>query len=166
MSTNKPALLISACLLGEAVRYDGQAKGQAPDQLAALAERFRLIPTCPECAGGLPIPRPAAEISGGDGSDVWQGKAKVVTADGQDLTTAFTNGAEHSLRLAQQHGCQLALLKANSPSCGNRHIYDGSFTGQLQPGEGVSSNLLRQHTIRIFNEEEISSLLELAARKT
>jgi uncharacterized protein YbbK (DUF523 family) len=166
VSTNKPALLISACLLGQAVRYDGQAKGQTAEQLAALAEHFRLIPTCPECAGGLPVPRPAAEISGGDGASVWQGKAKVVTADGQDLTSAFTNGAEHSLNLAQQHSCQLALLKANSPSCGNRNIYDGSFSGQLHPGEGVSSSLLRQHNIQIFNEEEISSLLEAAARKT
>lgn len=166
MNTTKPALLISACLLGQPVRYDGQAKGQTPQQLVALTTHFQLIPTCPECAGGLPVPRPPAEISGGDGSDVWQGTAKVMTADGQDLTTAFTNGAERSLDLAQQHGCQLALLKANSPSCGNRQIYDGSFTAQLQPGEGVCSSLLRQHNIRIFNEEEISTLLETAGRKT
>ena len=89
-----------------------------------------------------------------------------MTADGQDLTPAFVNGAQHSLELAQQHGCQLALLKANSPSCGNWQIYDGSFSGRLQPGEGVSSSLLRQHNIQIFNEEEISSLLELTGRKT
>ncbi|WP_205677458.1 DUF523 domain-containing protein [Aquitalea denitrificans] len=165
MSTNKPALLISACLLGEAVRYDGQAKGQAPDQQAALAERFRLIPTCPECAGGLPVPRPAAEVCGGDGAAVWQGTAQVMTADGQDVTAAFVRGAEHSLALAQQHACHLALLKANSPSCGNRQIYDGSFSGQRQPGEGVCSSLLHQHGIKIFNEAEIEELLHSVDNK-
>lgn len=159
MSTSKPALLISACLLGEPVRYDGQAKGQSAAQLSALAQQFQLIPTCPECAGGLPVPRPAAEICGGDGKAVWQGSAHVVTAGGEDVSHAFMRGAQHSLQLAQQHGCKLALLKANSPSCGNHHIYDGSFAGRLQPGAGISSSLLTEHGIHVFNEEEIGDLL-------
>lgn len=161
MSTTKPALLISACLLGQPVRYDGQAKGQSAAQLAALAERFQLIPTCPECAGGLPVPRPAAEICGGDGKAVWQGKAHVVTASGENVSHAFMRGAQHSLQLAQQHGCTLALLKANSPSCGNHHVYNGNFEGQLRPGAGVSSSLLTEHAIHVFNEEEIADLLGL-----
>lgn len=161
MSTTKPALLISACLLGQPVRYDGQAKGQSAAQLSALTERFQLIPICPECAGGLPVPRPAAEICGGDGKAVWQGSARVMTASGDDVSHAFMRGAELSLALAQQHGCKLALLKANSPSCGNRHIYNGNFEAQLQPGAGVCSSLLTAHAIHVFNEEEIRALLGL-----
>lgn len=166
MTTTKPALLISACLLGQPVRYDGQAKGQSTAQLSALAEQFQLIPTCPECAGGLSVPRPAAEICGGDGDAVWQGHARVVTASGDDVSLAFMRGAQHSLQLAQQHGCTLALLKANSPSCGNRHIYNGNFEAQLQPGSGVCSSLLTAHAIHVFNEEEIGDLLGLVNSQT
>lgn len=163
MSAAKPALLISACLLGQAVRYDGQAKGLTPGQQAQLAERFRLIPSCPECAGGLPTPRPAAEIRGGDGQQVWLGQAAVLTSSGQDVTKAFKTGAEHSLQLAQENGCRLALLKANSPSCGNQQIYDGNFSGHLHRGSGVTCCLLLQHDIRVFNETEIATLLAMGA---
>lgn len=166
MSTTKPALLISACLLGEAVRYDGQAKGQSAAQLAALEQQFELIPTCPECAGGLPVPRPAAEICGGDGKAVWQGQARVMTTSGEDVSDAFMRGAQHSLQLARQHGCTMALLKANSPSCGNHRIYNGNFEGKLQPGAGVSSSLLTEQAIHVFNEDEIRELLENSGHKT
>jgi len=155
----KQPLLISACLLGDPVRYDAQSKGQPAALLAQLEARYQLIPVCPECSGGLPVPRPAAEIRGGDGRQVWLGHAQVVTTSGEDATAAFKSGAEHSLQLARQHGCQLALLKANSPSCGNTHIYDGSFSQQLRPGPGVTSALLQLHGLRVFNEEEVMELL-------
>ena len=159
MTHTKKPLLISACLLGDPVRYDGQSKGQPAALLAQLEAHYRFIPVCPECSGGLPVPRPAAEIRGGDGRQVWLGQAQVVTASGEDVSAAFKYGAEHSLQLARQHGCQLALLKANSPSCGNKLIYDGHFRQQLQPGQGVTSALLLLHGLRVFNEDEIVELL-------
>jgi uncharacterized protein YbbK (DUF523 family) len=158
---HKPPLLISACLLGQPVRYDGQSKSQNTACLAQLAAHYQLLPVCPECAGGLPVPRPAAEISNGDGHQVLLGLAKVVTASGEDVSQPFKAGAEHTLQLARQYGCHLALLKANSPSCGNHDIYDGSFSQQLQHGQGVTAALLQQHGLQVFNENEIDQLLEL-----
>ncbi|POZ61058.1 DUF523 domain-containing protein [Chromobacterium alticapitis] len=159
--TSKPRLLISACLLGQPVRYDGQSKPMPQENWTLLRERFELIPACPECLGGLPTPRPAAEIIGGSGDDVLANQAKVSAANGLDVSQPFLNGAKQALELAQRHGCAHALLKANSPSCGNRQIYDGSFGKQLRPGRGVAAALLGQHGIAVWNEEEISALLDL-----
>ncbi len=155
----KPALLISACLLGEPVRYDGASKGMHADWQQQLAACYTLLPFCPECAGGLPTPRPAAEIHGGHGSHVLTGQATVRTASGEDVSAAFVRGARLALALAQQHGCTAAVLKANSPSCGNRHIYSGQFDGQLQTGAGVCAALLQQHGITVYNETELAQLL-------
>ena len=157
---NKPALLISACLLGQPVRYDGQGKGLPAEQLAALHRHYRLISICPECQGGLPTPRPAAEIHGGDGHTVLSGNARVITAAGDDQSHAFVSGAHQALACARQHGAGKALLKAYSPSCGNEQIYSGHFDGRLQPGSGVTACLLRQHGIQIFNEQQIAQLLQ------
>src|SRR5574343_979653 len=118
---DKPVLLVSACLLGQPVRYDAASKGLPDDWQASLAARYTLLPFCPECAGGLPTPRPAAEIDGDGGDAVLHGLARVHTASGDDVSAAFVHGARLALALAQQHGCRLALLKANSPSCGNQH---------------------------------------------
>ncbi|MDC7718206.1 DUF523 domain-containing protein [Vogesella sp. DC21W] len=155
----KPALLISACLLGQPVRYDGASKGMNTSWQQQLAARYALLPFCPECAGGLPTPRPAAEIYGGHGRHVLAGQATVHTASGGDVSAAFIRGARLALALAQQHGCTLALLKANSPSCGNRQIYSGLFDGQLQEGAGVCAALLQQHGITVYNETELAQLL-------
>lgn len=155
----KPALLISACLLGQPVRYDGASKGMHADWQQQLAARYTLLPFCPECAGGLPTPRPAAEIHGGHGSHVLAGQATVRTASGDDVSAAFVRGARLALALAQQHGCTLAVLKANSPSCGNLHVYSGQFDGQLQAGAGVCAALLQQHGITVYNETELAQLL-------
>ncbi|WP_199053374.1 DUF523 domain-containing protein [Aquitalea sp. ASV15] len=161
MTDHKPPLLISACLLGQPVRYDGQSKSQNAACLTQLASHYQLLPVCPECAGGLPVPRPAAEIIHGDGRQVLRGQARVVTASGEDVSQPFRAGAEHTLQLAKQYGCQLALLKANSPSCGNHDIYDGSFSQQLRHGQGVTAALLQQHGLQVFNENEIDQLLAL-----
>lgn len=155
----RPALLVSACLLGQPVRYDGHSKGLTPTLQQRLAAHYRLVVICPEVAGGLPTPRPPAEISGGDGHDVLQATASVRTARGDDVSAAFIAGAHRALALAQAHGCRVALLKANSPSCGSRQRYSGHFDGQLVDGPGVTAALLSAHGLTVFSEQELDRLL-------
>ncbi|NDY41970.1 DUF523 domain-containing protein [Dissulfurirhabdus thermomarina] len=111
-----PGLLVSACLLGAACRYDGGSRLD-PEVLAALAGR-RVVPVCPEQLGGLATPRPAAALEGGDGLAVIEGRAAVRTVAGQDVTAQFLRGAEEAARLARRLGVARAVLKARSPSCG------------------------------------------------
>ena len=125
-------ILISACLLGCACRYDGKSK---PHPLAqALARRGLVVPVCPEQLGGLPTPRAPSE----------QQNDRVVSADGTDVTTQYHRGAEEALRLAALYGCTTAVLKERSPSCGSGQIYDGSFSGTLTDGWGTAAALLRE----------------------
>lgn len=152
---DKPALLVSACLLGQAVRYDGAARPLDAAQRARLEARYRLVPVCPECLGGLPVPRPAAELADCDGSAVLAGCGQVRTRDGEDLTAAFVEGARHTLRIAREQGATHALLKAGSPSCGSRRIHDGSFSGTLRAGAGVTAALLKQHGLHVLGEDEL-----------
>ncbi len=140
-------VVISACLLGVRCRYDG---GDSRNETAIKqSETVKLIPVCPEEAGGLSTPRPPAEIVGGDGSDVLDGKAKVMTVDGTDVTEAYLKGAHHALQVAQLHGATQMILKARSPSCGCGDIYDGTFSGTLMSGDGVTTALLKRHGITI-----------------
>jgi len=151
-----PRILVSRCLLGEPVRYDGRAVGLRRPLPAEW--RGRLVPVCPEIEGGLPVPRPAAEIAGGDGDAVLDGRARVVTEHGGDVTDAFLKGAEAALELARAEGCPVALLKERSPSCGCRRIHDGTFGGGTKAGRGVTTALLERNGIRVFHEEEIAEL--------
>lgn len=140
-------VVISACLLGVRCRYDG---GDSRSETAIKQkETSELIPVCPEEAGGLSTPRPPAEIVGGDGSDVLDGKAKVMTADGTDVTEAYLKGAHHALQVAQSHGATQMILKARSPSCGCGDIYDGTFSRTLTSGDGVTTALLKRHGITV-----------------
>ena len=140
-------VVISACLLGVRCRYDG---GDSRNETAIRQEeRHQLIPVCPEESGGLPTPRPPAEIVGGDGDDVLDGKAKVMTADGTDVTEAYVKGAHHALEVAQSNGATHVILKARSPSCGCGNIYDGTFSGTLTAGDGVTTALLKRHGITV-----------------
>lgn len=148
-------ILVSACLLGQAVRYDGGAYGPFA-QLLHWQAQGRVLPLCPEVAGGLPTPRPAAEIIGGQGAQVLDGLVQVSSIDGADVSAAFVAGAQIAERLVQQHGIRIAVLKARSPSCGNRHSYDGSFSGTLVVGEGVTAAALRRLGVQVFNESELS----------
>lgn len=148
-------ILVSACLLGQAVRYDGGAHGPFT-QLLDWQAQGRVLPLCPEVAGGLPTPRPAAEIIGGQGAQVLDGLVQVRSRDGADVSAAFIAGAGIAERLVQQHGIRIAVLKARSPSCGNRHSYDGSFSGTLVAGEGVTAAALRRLGVQVFNESELS----------
>lgn len=143
-------LLVSACLLGERVRYDGQAQALELAQLRIWMQQGLIIGCCPEVAGGLPVPRPAAER---------QPDGAICTADGEDVTAAFTRGAEAALALCLRHDVRCALLKERSPSCGSQHIYSGRFDGTLVAGEGLAAGLLRQHGIRVFSELQVPEFI-------
>lgn len=145
--------LVSRCLLGEACRYDGQTKGN--DRIQSLLKgKIRIVPVCPECDGGLPVPRTPSEIQGGDGADVLRGAARVVSVDGEDRTETFVCGARLAVETARREGAKVALLKAKSPSCGIGRIYDGSFTGRLREGDGVAAAALRAAGLAIHSETD------------
>ncbi len=148
-------ILVSRCLLGHRVRYDGGASGPF-DLLEQWIEEGRVVPLCPEVAGGLPTPRAAAEIPGGQGGEVLDGTAAVITTDGEDVSAQFFEGARQALELVQKHGIRVAVLKANSPSCGNLLTYDGTFSGVKVSGEGVTAALLKRHGVRVFSELELA----------
>jgi uncharacterized protein YbbK (DUF523 family) len=150
-------ILISACLVGLRVRYDGGHQVLQHPSIQAWQAQGRLIPCCPEVSGGLPIPRPPAEIIGGDGDDVLGSDAVVTTAAGVDVTPAFMKGAQAALALARSHAIRVAILCQRSPSCGSRQIYNGRFEGVLVPGVGVTTALLRANGIAVFGPEEIDS---------
>ena len=139
-------ILISACLLGASCRYDGRSKPHP--EVLKLAERHQLVPLCPEQLGGLPTPRMPSERQG----------ERVVTADGTDVTEQYQRGAEEALRLCRLLGCDVAVLKERSPSCGKERIYDGTFSGTLADGWGVTAELLRQNGIPVYGESEIEEI--------
>ena len=142
-------ILVSACLLGIPCRYDGQSK--AHPLARALCEKHHVVPVCGEIFGGLPTPRPPAEIQG----------YRVVTRDGRDVTEAYRRGAEAAAQLARLTGAQAAVLKERSPSCGTHFVYDGAFTGTVVPGQGVTAALLAGRGVELFSEETIARLLLL-----
>ena len=145
----KKKLLISACLIGIPCRYDGQSKPLDID-ISALSERYELIPVCPEIYGGLPTPRTPSERVGD----------RVIMKDNTDVTDNYKRGAEATLALAKKLGATHALLKAKSPSCGKYSVYDGSFRGILREGQGVTAELLSECGIDVYDESEISLLLD------
>lgn len=153
-------VLVSACLLGEKVRYHGGDARCASDILERWNAEGRIVPVCPETAAGLPVPRPPAEIAGGDGHAVLEQKALVSYSTGVDVTTPFIQGAQEALAVATSHGARLAVLKDGSPSCGSSYIFDGTFRGQRDQGQGITAALLTRAGIRVFNERQ----LEDAAR--
>ena len=142
-------LLISACFLGNNCKYSGGNNALPPETLRKLKETYRLIPVCPETAGGLPIPRePSERLHGG-----------VIGKSGRDVTAEFDKGAETALALARRFGCKAALMKERSPSCGSGTIYDGTFTGKVIPGDGVASEKLRAAGLSLYGESEIEKLI-------
>jgi uncharacterized protein YbbK (DUF523 family) len=144
-------ILISACLLGDRVRYHGgDARCEHPT-LRRWQDEGRLVPLCPEVTGGLATPRPAAEIT------VTPEGRLVLTAAGTDVTRAFERGADAAAHACAAHGIRIAILKDGSPSCGSRSIYDGTFSGRQVDGEGVTATRLRAAGVRIFSEFEIDS---------
>lgn len=154
--SNSPKILVSACLLGQQVRYDGRASGH-PDVLQRWQSEGLIVPLCPEVAGGLPTPRPPAEIPGGQGRAVLDGDAQVVTVGGEDVSGQFLAGAQIALALVRRHGIRIAILKSGSPSCGNQLTYDGTFSGTKVAGEGVTTALLRREGVQVFSELELEA---------
>ena len=159
---DKPPLLISACLLGVACNHEGRGSPRAV--VDELAERYRLVPVCPEVLGGLPTPRAAAELTGGEGADVLAGPgpdgsggARVVNINGDDVTAAYRRGAEAAVTLARAVGATRAVLKARSPSCGSAAIYDGTFSRRLVPGRGVTAAALAAAGLEVGSEEDAAA---------
>ncbi|MFI2073928.1 MULTISPECIES: DUF523 domain-containing protein [Streptomyces] len=141
------AILVSACLRGVPCRFDGQHKASA--EIAEAVTGREVVSFCPEVAGGLPTPRRPAELVGGDGNDVLDGTARVVEDTGRDVTAEFVDGARRALAAARHRGCTEALLMPRSPSCGRGVVYDGSFAGELVPGDGVTAALLERNGITV-----------------
>jgi uncharacterized protein YbbK (DUF523 family) len=149
------------------VRYDGRAKTSDSGLLARWRAEGRLVVVCPEVAGGLPVPRPPAEIHHiearppatvprlGAGKRSLPIAAVVRTEAGEDVTEFFARGAEAALATARRHGVRLAILKEGSPSCGSSRVYDGTFSGTSVPGMGLTAELLTRSGVRVFSEEEI-----------
>jgi uncharacterized protein YbbK (DUF523 family) len=149
-------VLVSACLLGAQVRYHGGDAASAHPSLRRWFEEGRLVSVCPETDGGLPTPRPPAEIIGsGGGRAVVSRLAVVRNSNAVDVTAAFINGAERALEVARAGGIRIAILKDGSPSCGSTSVYDGTFTRTRISEVGVTTALLRASGIRVFNEDQI-----------
>lgn len=136
-------IAVSACLLGQNCKYNGG--NNKNERVLAFVEGHEVVPICPETAGGLSAPRLPAEIVGD----------RVVLSDGTDVTAAFRAGAARTLDTLQGEGVELVILKARSPSCGNREIYDGTFGGRLIAGRGVTAEAILAAGYRVMNEEEI-----------
>ncbi|HGM4722676.1 TPA: DUF523 domain-containing protein [Serratia marcescens] len=157
MSSN---ILISACLAGFKVRYNGTDKPLLDATLQRWRQEGRLIVCCPELAAGFSTPRPSAEISPhADGATVIAQRAQVMESSGDDVTAQYLLGAQLALETARRHGCRFALLTDGSPSCGSQRIYDGAFNGRTKPGRGVTAELLRQHGIEVFSDQQLPALI-------
>lgn len=138
-------ILVSACLYGECTRYDGKNNILKHPVFLKWKNIGVLVPVCPEVLGGLPTPRPCSEIKDG----------KVVNAENADVTPQFELGAQRALEIAKKSGAILAILKQNSPSCGSKNIYDGTFSGRKISGSGICAKLLLESGIPVFDEEDI-----------
>ena len=143
-------VVVSSCLLGDPVRYNGADKRVDHPVLRRWIEEGRVVSVCPEMLGGLGTPRPPAEIVNG----------RVVTRDGADVTGAFHEGARLAAGEANANAVRVAILKNGSPSCGSSYVYDGTFSRTRRPGQGVTTTLLRERGIAVFSEDEIDAAAE------
>ena len=144
----KEKILISACLVGDNVKYNG-GNNKSP-LIEKLLEKYELIPFCPEIEGGLSIPRVPAEIKG----------ESVISQDGRDVTVPYEKGAELAYNICLFLKIKIAILKERSPSCGVHEIYDGSFSHKVIDGSGITTQYLKRKGIKVLNENEIDSLLD------
>lgn len=149
---NKPKILISACLLGENCKYNGGNNADAipAEALDKLEQIYELVAVCPECMGGLTTPREPAEICA---------NGRVFTKfSGRDVTAEFVFGAQNCADIARKNDCKIAILKERSPSCGSGEIYDGSFTGRIVSGDGLTAAALKKLGVHIVGESALSEL--------
>lgn len=149
---------MSACLLGAKVRYHGGSAEVSDPILSRWAAEGRLVPVCPEVEGGLPTPRPPAEIQRGAGV-----RLRVLAADGRDVSEAFLAGADAALEQVRRHGIRVAILKDGSPSCGSSFVFDGTFRGTRVAGEGVTAAALRAAGVRVFSEHQMDEASRFVA---
>ena len=149
----KEKLLISKCIIGENCKYNGL--NNYNEKVELLKNFYELISVCPEVDGGLKTPRVPSEIL----------NDKVINKENEDNTPFFNKGAEIALKICLEQNITKALLKQKSPSCGSKQIYDGTFTNTIINGEGITSKLLRQNNITIYDENDIETLIELAKNK-
>jgi uncharacterized protein YbbK (DUF523 family) len=159
-------VLVSACLLGNKVRYNGSNLSIHAEMVNWLNEHVEIIPCCPEVSAGLPIPRAPAEIQFGQGIDVIHHQAKVMGNDGIDVTSQFIQGAQNALSLCQTQGIRFAVLAESSPSCGSNTIYNGAFRGVKIPGQGVTAALLEHNGIHVFSQHTLPELKALLSEMT
>jgi len=141
---------VSACLLGTPCRYDGASKPCEAALELLQTPGVEVVPVCPEVAGGLPTPRPASEIV------ARAPRVAVRNTAGDDVTRQFERGAAETLELLRREGCEFAVLKAKSPSCGKGLVYDGTFSGTLVQGDGIAAALLMEHGVRVIDERELA----------
>ncbi|MFW6282264.1 MAG: DUF523 domain-containing protein [bacterium] len=151
-------ILVSACLLGTNCRYDGG--NCLNNRIKETLKNYEYKAICPELAGNLSIPRSPAEIKGGSGESVLEGKSRVITKDGVDLTKNFLCGARKAIQGIEIDDIDFAILKERSTSCGVKEIYNGEFTGSLQKGSGVSTAYFISKDIIVFSEEEVDKKRE------
>jgi len=145
LASMKEKILISACLIGERVRYDGRSKALLDDHLSTWKKEGRLVPICPEVLGGLPVPREPAEQVG----------TLILSQSGKDVTQAFEKGAALCLEVVRKNNIKVAILKERSPSCASKQVYDGTFSGHLVDGKGRTTLVLEEEGVRVFGESEI-----------
>jgi uncharacterized protein YbbK (DUF523 family) len=153
-------ILVSACLLGNKVRYDANDVPTESNLLDVWKNEGRLIAFCPEVAGGLSVPRLPAEIQSDDGNAVLDGTAKVFDNQGNDVSEFFINGAKQALETATSNNVKVAILKEKSPSCGSSFIYDGTFSSVSKVGQGVTTALFERNGIKVFSDLEIEKAAE------
>ncbi|WP_239704782.1 MULTISPECIES: DUF523 domain-containing protein [unclassified Mammaliicoccus] len=151
-------IVISACLVGEKVRYDGNHKLDL--FYKNLIDEKKAISICPEILGGLQVPREPAEIIGGDGYAVWNDQAKVMTVTGRDVTIQFKEGAKRALSIIKDLNADTVILKSDSPSCGSTVIYDGTFTGNKKEGVGVTTALFTLNDINVYDEKTFLTIFD------
>ncbi|MFC0119129.1 DUF523 domain-containing protein [Pseudoalteromonas xiamenensis] len=156
--TNVEPILVSACLMGQPVRYNASCVRNDIDAMTWLHTHFELKTFCPEVAAGMSIPRAPAEIDHGTGAEVLDGLKQVKENTGQCVTDQFVAAAHLTLAFCQQHNIRIAILTAFSPSCANSRIYDGSFSGKSTDGRGVTAELLSRNGIKVYNQNELDDL--------
>jgi uncharacterized protein YbbK (DUF523 family) len=156
----KVKILVSTCLVGVNTQWNEDCT--KIDDVVELVKSGKAVFLCPEQLGGLSTPREPAEIEEGKtAKDVLEGKGKVLTRTGKDVTKQFVSGAQRTLAFCQEIGIETAILKAGSPSCGSRQTYDGTFSDTTRPGKGITAELLKQNGVKVYNEENFSEKIQL-----
>lgn len=145
---NKEKIIVSSCLLGHKVRYNKEARLEKG--ILSLKKNYDLVPMCPEVLGGLQIPRDPGEIING----------KVVSIKGEDLTKEYEKGRDLVLDFVKKHNIKISILKSKSPACGKNKIYDGSFSGKLKDGHGITAKALIDLGIKVYDEKDYNTLLK------